>query len=475
MLRLEFRIFIRRFDKGMEDKTRPVPLSELLKKYISHSYNELYKLLDENSGEESQKRALMRVLNLVYILGSKLHMAIGFDMKFPRSSELISYLYDSWTYESYLDIYAKQLYDLSYLINETMPPLYDVEGAIDLLIDNCRCRLPLEIYPKLAEPQFSQDPRPFYFLLKNIIRSKLLSVRVPNHIQIKFNRGRIILLVPERYKLYLSVSKVDGPFVAAKLIFLLPNFTHENSSLKRFRPDLRKQAVAFLDMQLNGKDLRTTYIIFQETIAKIISTLNKIFSEDKDPIIAADKLLLNFVYLFDFQRLIIEAKRIRNTRATPLQVSELYGRTVRFFFWKSYFDITLTVTSGVCSLPIKLEGNRIGDAFGKQFDMILGDCMRRVSIQMLKDLQIQVGGELNTDELVPKLKICLVEVYIDRGSFQYTVKGRNDLNYWLNRFRYLEFTTVVNQEYENAKNRTRVAKHQQQKMKESIETAQHSH
>ena len=67
------------------DLSQPIYISNLLHRFASFSFNEIEKLLDENSGEESQKRSLMRNLHEIYTLGTKIHMAIKFDSKFRYS------------------------------------------------------------------------------------------------------------------------------------------------------------------------------------------------------------------------------------------------------------------------------------------------------------------------------------------------------------------------------------------------------
>ncbi|KAH0789949.1 mediator of RNA polymerase II transcription subunit 14-like [Histomonas meleagridis] len=409
------------------DKSAPVYLANLIHLYASRSYNELDKLLDEGSGEESQKRSLMRKLNMIYVIGTKLTMAIRFNEKFPNSKELFEYLNNSSFYEQYLRIFADNLYFQHYNIQNTLTSMYDVTGAIDLLIGDCTSRLPLSIFPN--GPKFDQDPKPFFRLINDILKSKLLTVRLPPSFLVRFRRGRIILTSPNRYKLTVSITSRDGPFVASTLDFLLPNF----------RPI--KPGIDVLTQMYNGGiNPHFNVLILYDTIRRIIIKINEIFSDNEDPFYVIDSFLLRVILNFEFQRIISEAKRVRYEVTTRKEEGQS-PRRMKFFFWNSHFEIFLTQNSVNCSF----EGYNIGEVTHKSFSEIFGECKRRAALNNLTNLQTQLKGDVH-DAIMPFLRVDGVDVFVkssSRNMPMFFVRDREDLTRLLWNKQYLLFHKVA--------------------------------
>lgn len=408
------------------DLSRPIYLSNLLHRFASFSFNEIEKLLDENSGEESQKRSLMRNLHEIYTLGTKIHMAIMFDSKYRHSKELFMYLHNSSFYEQYLDQFAYILFEHRRYLESNIIPMYDIRGTIDLLLDNCNSRLPLSIFDK--PPLYTQDPPHYFKLIRNILKSKLLTTRVPTIYQVRFNRGRVILTVPKKYKLFLSIKTQDGPFVACKLEYIIPGFfTHKGG---------------VSDIIIKGIDASQKYFINSSSVAKILHSVNELIKKNEDSLYEADAFIQQTILLFDFQRIYTESLRLYRKFPKGLMIRFItsdYHR-IRYFFWQSFFDLHLTPTG----IIIYLVGTiNIGDASGMRFPDILGLCERRFALIKLHSLQSNVEGALHEEAKVPFLRVALCSIIIDNLSGLYHVIEHPELDVLLNNSRYEQFLKIV--------------------------------
>lgn len=406
------------------DVSVPVPLSRLLHLYASRSYNELDKLLDENSGDELQKNSLMRKLSMLYVLGVKLRMTIQFNEKFPNSKELFEYLHNSSYYAQYLNSFANILFYLHADIQRNLTSMYDVPGAIDLILGDCKSRLPMAIFPK--KPSFENDPKPFLRLTSNSLKTKLLTVRLPNAFNVKFRSGRVALTLKNRYRLVLSINKRDGPFVCSELDFLLPDFyTLESES----EFDLRR--IYGMGVNLNFKT-----IIFPSMVKRIVKKINLIFEENDDAFMKIDELLSSVILGFQFQRIVNEGKRIEGLRLKTAQSKD--PRKIRYSLWNSLLEIFLSKNAIFCSF----EGHNIGDVTNKRFTDIVGECKRRAAISRLSYLQTELNGTIHEGS-VPFLRVSNVDIYLRSFDGKLYVNDNSELTNLLNSRLYRRFLREV--------------------------------
>jgi hypothetical protein len=392
-----------------------IPLRDLLEKYVSHSYNELFKLLDENSGEESQKRALMRVLHWMYVLGTKWRMALIFNGKFQHSAEIVRYLRDSDQYESYLNDFANNLFNFRVQLEGSILSLYDVESAIDLLVGGCPSRLPLAIFPK---PQkFSGDPAPFWELIGGILKAKFLSIRIPTHLRLKPSRGRMICLARNSYRLVLSIDREDGPILASQLTILRrPYFA------------ARDEGHALQQMSCHGHDLHHELVVSEFFIHKLLLKINELLEKSPQPLMDVDGLLQKVLVILDFQRLKIEAKRIERGDPGRLKVCDTPTGPSVFTctFWKSTIYVALSGTL----LLYGIGKQTIGSAKGVKFDDILADCKKLEAIRRLKEFRDEriKAGTLETDGLIPRLVLHGQDIVVDKGSGHIVWANHRDIH-----------------------------------------------
>ena len=60
---------------------RQIELGPLLDNFVSHAFNDLFKLLDEDSGQDSQRQALMKRLFLMFRMGAKYRIVFQFVLR----------------------------------------------------------------------------------------------------------------------------------------------------------------------------------------------------------------------------------------------------------------------------------------------------------------------------------------------------------------------------------------------------------
>ena len=323
------------------------------------------------------------------------------------------------------------LYQHHNYLQENITSMYDVRGAIDLVIGDCQSRLPLSIFPK---PSYKQSP-PYYFkLIRNILKSKLITTRVPTVYQVKFNRGRVILTVPNKYKLFLSIKAKDGPFVATKLDFIMPKFYSH------------KGVVA--DILIKGIDASRKFFISTASVTRILEKVNDLIIKHEDSLYEVDSFINHTILLFDYQRIYIEAVRLYRAFAQTynflgIQIRFLRSdlRRIQISFWHSYFELELTSTG----ITIYFEGSTsIGDASGMSFTDILGLCERRLALIKLHTLQSNIEGTLHDEAKVPYLRVSLYNVIVENINGNYHVIDHPELDpYLLNSSTYDEFVKIA--------------------------------
>ncbi|OHT07928.1 hypothetical protein TRFO_05044 [Tritrichomonas foetus] len=412
------------------DKSMPIELANLVHRFASFSFNELEKLLDESSGEEAQKRSLMRNLHMIYTLGVKVHMAVMFDMKYRNSKELFVYLHNSSFYEQYLDQFAALLFEHRRYLEDNILSMYDIRGAIDLLLDNCHSRLPRSIFPK--PPSFTQDPRPYYRMINDLLKSKLLTTRVPTQFQVRFNRGRVILSIPDKYKLFLSIKTQNGPFVASKLLYTMPRFTMINEIsdhslvLQRVENNnIRMRFDTSSSLLQRGFDIYSKFIISQAAANAVLNGVNHIISKNEDSLYDVDAFIQKSICVFEFQRLYIEARRLEIATSRSIHFESM--NCFNFKFWDTSFQLMLNRNG----ISIFFEGNNIGEAIGMSFDHILGMCKRRCSLRLLSLLQTSIEGVIHDDTKVPHLKVALCTIIVEPFNGRYHVNEHPELDWML--------------------------------------------
>jgi hypothetical protein len=352
-----------------------IPVSELLGKFISHSFNEIFKLLDEDAGSDTQKRSLMRVLHAIYVLGTKLRMCVLFDEKYQHSQRLLAYLHDSGQYDLGLVQFADELFHLWERLNERILVMFDVEGAIDLLVGDCKSRFPASIFPK--RPKFAGDPAPFFALTHNILKVKLMSAELPANSRVRLNRGRVILTIPKAYRLYFSIQQPTGPFVASKLAFIVPSVIVA-----------RDGGDALAVMRTKGSDLRTNQVLFQWSVARVLANVNAMFAENA-PLLEIDRLLQRVITLFEFCRLYREGMRIgrsATTESVDFRCRTLRKEQLCCQFWQSPEEVFI-ISLRQAAIEIVSGDQVLGSARGRALEEILEDCMRRAAVVRLKKLQ----------------------------------------------------------------------------------------
>lgn len=423
----------------------PIPLANLLSKFVNRGFNELFKLLDENSGDESQKRSLMRVLNMIYILGTKCRMAFMFNNEYQNSEELVAYFSNCKMYGDYLTKFAEDLWRFRDDMWRMMTPRYDIEQAIDILVGNCTVRLPLDIFPK--KPRFEQDPAPFFTILNGILKSKVLTLRIPANMRVRFRKGRAICTVRNQYRLYISATKRDDKLVIvpSKLEFLVPQHFSAYGSFAQDREEMKQQQSIFIrdsigHMLRNGNDLAFQNVIsdgfISRTLAKITEFFeaHDFFQEPKRKRSAAEMtsvltktndFMQRVLLILAFQRLRGEAIRLLGTKLGQRNTNS--DHVYRYYFWYHKHEFSLEL--GTSSINIEVNGMIIGDAQCMSLDIVLAMCMRHIAVKILESFKTELSGIISdierTSDLYGKCSITPLKVTIDtEAAIPYVMCGK---------------------------------------------------
>ena len=378
----------------------PVALRDLLERLVWHSFNEVYKLLDENPGEESQKISLMNVLHHIYVLSAKYRTAVAFTQHYRGSSELIKYYENSQAYESYLASFADQLFMLRAQIDSQMGSSLNIDQAIDMIVGGGISRLPRVFMPKR---ELDQDPRPFFRMLSDSVKVKLFGLQQPPGMKFRFNRGRAICTIDGAYKLFLTVLEADGPLTLSKLEILVPNvFVTSARSVEEFFWSSVAQ------MRTKGNDLRFKYPLSAEVVERIRQESNNILKTSKRPLLEIDRVLRRLFCILDFQRIRVEAMRSKAGGMIPIDFI-LEPTRIIVTVWDDRFRFTITFVEKRNSIVLHIRGpNTLHDVRGKSFDEILGIFMRRVAIDQLAAFrrvlsQFDTHSELDETGPIPTL------------------------------------------------------------------------
>ena len=356
----------------------PVHLRALLDRLVFHSFNEIYKLLDENPGEESQKISLMNVLHHIYLLSVKYRTAVKFTQYYRGSSALTKYYKDSQAYESYLASFADELFRLRAEIDVSMGSSYNIDQAIDMIVGGGISRLPRVFMPKR---ELDQDPRPFFRMLNDSVKVKLLGLQLPPGMKFRFNRGRAICTIDGAYKLFLTVLEADGPLTLTKLEILVPNvFVTGARSVEEFVWSSVSQ------MRTKGNDLRFRYPVSAEVVERIRQESNNILKTSKRPLLEIDRILRRLFSVLDFQRIRVEVMRSKTGGLIPLDFM-LEPTRIIVTVWDDRFRFSITLVEKRNRIILQIRQNAIYDVYGKSFDEILGIFMRRIAIDNLSAFQ----------------------------------------------------------------------------------------
>jgi hypothetical protein len=357
---------------------------------------------------------------MIYVLGTKVRMAVIFDDKYKHSQELITYVEHSLVYERALEQFADHLFFLRESLSEQMLAMFDIEGAVDLLLGDCTTRFPLSIFRK--EKKFSGNPDRFFQLVQNILKVKLMSVQLPPNSRIRLNQGRAILTVANCYRLYLSIIDPDGPFIASKLTFLLPSFIV-----------VRDDSHARELMCTQGRDLRFNQIILQRSVFTLLASVNRLL--ENGTFQAVDQLLQRTIALFDFRRLCLEARRI--ARSSTRESVDFRCRAPKLQqviceFWQSPDEALMLSLHGL-SIDVIIKDQVVGNARGRKLEDILAECMREAAIRRLKMLQERLkidGAErcvLFEEGEIPRLELYGEKIVCAAYGGMFVIVGKPKL------------------------------------------------
>ena len=409
---------------GVQDMS--VPLGDLLKRLMSHSFNEIDKLLDQSSGDVTQKHALMNVLYRIYVLAVKYRATIKFLGVYKGASELVEYHENTRLYESYLDQFAAQLYFLCNDLAIRMSPLYDIHQTIDLIVGGGVPHLPLSMV-RSRQWKSDEDPRKFFRMLNDSLKVRLLAMRLPENMKMRFSRGRAICVVPGLYKVFLSILDVDGPLTATKLELLRPHIFVTKSSTPE-----HGIYTSLMQMRSQGKDLGFQYPVSSRTITACLEKMNTILKQQKHPLTTMDSFIRCVLYTLEFQRLRIEAIRVQRAGMIPLGF--VFNPTsIAVAVWNTRFFITLPKKlNGVLVL---LDGGELRmHGHDKHFDEILGLVMRFLAVRDLTSFnevlsRFGIGGQIDEKGQIPTLTYDDLKFYVPVTTGTIVCEGHPELTW----------------------------------------------
>lgn len=367
---------------GVDERAVSIDLKELLLKFVSQGFNEIFKLLDTHVGEERQRERLMRTLNTIYVLGTKYRMAVMFNNEYEGSDELIKYWINSSHYEIFLRQYADRLYALHQELQMMMTQRYDIYQAIDILVGGCTVRLPRDIFPK--QQKFDLDPAPFFTILDGVLKSKILPMRMPTGMRVRFRKGQAICTVSKQYRIYVSMRNTSDKLIPSKLQFLIPNYY----TAGRISPNQKwhEQSNSYVNDSVYKIRRGEIDHVYQHGIStRFIETtreeIAKIFAQSPSPLMQIHDLMQRVILLLDFQRLHTEGSR--NRRLIRPMTS---GRNTkqRYGFWWRTNNCEFSLSLSSASINIELDGRIIGDARGMPIERIIAMVMRIKALEVLE-------------------------------------------------------------------------------------------
>lgn len=384
----------------------PYPLQDMLRHFLSRSFALLQTILDLESSNED----LMNTLNTIYINAAKILVIYRWNKKYPNSANLCNYLINSQKQQTFITDYLTSMHRLyNSDMDKMKTPMFDVVGAIDMVVGRGYSRLPLMIYPPLAEPKYGKDPKPMLDLIKDKLIAYLTAQTLPNHSKVSFEDGVAKIHVPNQYNLYLSFTNFDSAPKVANIEILLKGFLNLHKDIKY----ADKRGVSFVD---------------QAVIQKVIRTINEILEKYPDhAFMKVNKVMHQFCVAFEMQRLITETQRIR------LQKNAFYPAQNKLLLVIFKTQTEIAITKEEDSLPILLNGEKVGDAFGRSIDEIIEECKILRANAVLRSLSHEFPNSTVTiTDNLPVLNYEDAQIYIDKWMGNYVIRGNPELTQALN-------------------------------------------
>ena len=398
----------------------PYPLRDMLSHFVSRSFNLLQTRLEEFS--ENNGPNIMRMLNTIYINAAKVLILFRFDKTFANSEGISNYVRAYGAYNSYIERYIFDLYRLyNTKMDELRSPMYDVIGAIDIVVGRGYSRLPFCIYPYLLLPHFEGDVSKMIENLHLKLIAFFTSQNLPSGAKVDFKDGLAIVTVKNNYRVSLSFVDFEKPPVCTDFELLLENFMQGSEEITY----AYKRNVYFVNPSVKASVIKAVTDILQKT--------------EKDSYVAVHRLLHSICLVFDFQRLMSEARKLATTIGVALwpydNVPNSCLRIIKVFSSRtSSFSIVRTTDS----LSMYVDDNRIGDAFGKSFDDIMARMRRYYAQSFLSSLPFNKNEyKIDTTGDFPKLNYLGVSIYVDKWTGLFRVLNHSELDPYINNVNYL--------------------------------------
>ena len=372
----------------------------MVQHFVSNSFRVLHYTLEEE-GEENNGPNLMSVLNAIYINAAKVLIMFRFNKNYPSSDKVVNYLNAYKKLNEFIQSYTWQM-NLLYntKIDSLRNPMYDVLGAIDVVVGRGISRLPLKIYPKLTEPHFDGDQDKMVEAISMKLIAFFTTQNVPHGIKIDVKDGIAVVTNPKQYRISFSYSKSEETPVCCGVDILLP-YVIKGNTMTRF--DEKKQSIFVIPYS----DFK-----MKEIISGILN------SNEHDKFMKVHEKACYFVKVFEFNKLCTEA----STVASRYISVKLDIGCIRTVFWQiipTMFDIVLDKRD----IILVYEGKRIDCVSGRSYDDILAECMRiRASARLKTILPYIKGGVIKEINTLPVIRLSGITIYIDKYTGKLMVK-----------------------------------------------------
>lgn len=390
---------------NLEGRREPQSLRGLLQHLISRSFNTLSTTIEGDAGL-AQKDSLMTALYQIYIITTKTLITFRYNDNYKDSDKIVQYLTSYDNYNNYIDKFIQDLFGLyNREMDQLKTPMYDVRCAIDMVVGGGKSRLPLSIYPMLAEPQCPADPTHLIDLVSDRLLAYLSGQNLPPKIKVNFENGMAVLTMENKYALYISYTDFDKPPVVCNFKILLPGYVSQEEC-----------------KTLSYK--RGVSVVYTQTIPKITAEITRIIESAKDdPFIRADRALNTYCNMFEFTRLHMESIAMATLY---LLSTEFRGPVLVMRFWNSVLEIRITKTS----LVAFLNGQHLYEIpVGRKLEDIVADCKISIAESELHHLQAELKGSTIVHVRgIPTLRYHTADIQVDKNDRRRLfVVGRPDL------------------------------------------------
>ena len=385
----------------MQVDREPYSLREMIQHFVSHSFNDLRNTLEEQIDDNNGPN-LMSVLNAIYINAAKVLIMFKFNKNYPNSDKVVNYLNAYKKINEFIRNYTWQLTTLyNTKLDSLRNPMYDVLGAVDTIVGQGVSRLPLSIFPKLAEPHFDGNQDKMVEAISMKLIAFFTTQIVPHGIRIDVKDGVAVVTYLNQYKISFTFNSSDDTPVCCGVDILLP-YVIKGNAMARY--DEKKQGIFVIP----NTDLK-----MKEILTGILK------SDEHDKFMKVHEKACYFVKVFEFDKLCTEASSIAQSRGISVSWGPGIIRTV---FWKiipTVFDIVLDKHD----IILVYENKRIDCVSGRSYEEILAECMRIRASARLKTFLQQIGGgvikEINS---LPVILLSGITIYIDKYTGKYMVK-----------------------------------------------------